>query len=233
MVLNSMALPIPMNIVIISDVICPWCFIGKQHLEQALNQLPTLKARIHWQPFFLNPDMPSSGMPRQAYLNAKFGGEEQAQQVYSRIRAAGENSGIHFNFAGIRRTPNTLDAHRLLHWAAPHGVQHQLAGELFRRYFLDAEDIGDPAVLIAAGQAVGLDGVDLEQQLHSAQDQDLVSQTANQARTAGVHGVPFFIFEGRYTLSGAQAPEILRQAMEQIQHLLHSTHSNTDPVPGE
>jgi len=205
-----------MDITIVSDTICPWCFIGKRRLEQALAQRPMLQSRIHWQPFFLNPDMPPAGMPRRDYLRAKFGGEDNAQAIYARIAAAGQDTGIDFRFEAISRTPNTLDSHRLLHWAASRGVQHELAEELFRRYFQDGEDIGDPVVLTDVATAVGLDTTLIRRRLSDDEDRDSVIEAARGARRLGVEGVPFFILDNRYGLSGAQPLEVLLQVIDRV-----------------
>jgi len=218
-----------MEITIVSDTICPWCFIGKRRLEQALAQRPELHPRILWQPFFLNPDMPTEGMPRQAYLNAKFGGEANARDIYARVAAAGEDTGIEFRFEAIRRTPNTLDSHRLLHWAAARNVQHELAEDLFRRYFQDGEDIGDPAVLAEAAAAVGLDGAQIHRRLAGDEDRDTVLAAAREAQRLGVSGVPFFIFEGRHGLSGAQPAEVLLQVMDRVSRENTASTAPTSP----
>lgn len=205
-----------MRIDIISDTICPWCFIGKRRLARALKQRPEPQVEITWRPFQLNPDMPREGMDRQSYLTAKFGSEANSAEIYARVAEAGRGEGIAFNFAGIPRTPNTLDSHRLIRWAGESGAQDRVVELLFRRYFLDAEDIGDSRVLTAVAAEAGMDGAWVAEALAGDNDLDIVRAEDRYARQLGVSGVPCFVLERKYAISGAQEPAAFLQAFEQI-----------------
>ncbi len=203
-----------MRIDIISDTICPWCFIGKRRLERALEERPDLDVEIAWHPFQLNPDMPSGGLDRETYLNAKFGGEQRAAQIYAAITAAGAEEGIEFDFAGIKRTPNTLDSHCLIHWAAGAGCQDQVVEKLFELYFLDGRDIGDRVVLIEVARQAGMDGDKVEELFATGQDLAFIRDEDAAARDLGVAGVPFFIVDRKFAVSGAQDPRVFLQVFD-------------------
>jgi predicted DsbA family dithiol-disulfide isomerase len=207
-----------MRIDIISDTICPWCFIGKRRLAKALEHRPDIKADITWRPFQLNPDMPRQGMERQHYLIAKFGSEANSAEIYARVAEAGRSDGIAFNFAGISRTPNTLDCHRLIHWAGAVGavIQDQVVEQLFSRYFVNGDDIGAHGTLVKIARQAGMDSAWVAEALLGDTDLDLVQREDRFAREIGVNGVPFFILEGRYAISGAQTPAIFLQTFERI-----------------
>ena len=205
-----------MRIEIVSDVICPWCFIGKRRLEKAMAQRPDITFEVGWRPFQLNPDMPREGADRKSYLEAKFGGPERAQQIYARIGAEGAKEGIPFDFNGIRRTPNTLAAHSVLRWAMGSGAQNALKERLFNLYFIEGKDIGDHQVLADAAAAEGMDGALVKSLLDEGRDTDVIQQEDMMARQLGVTGVPFFIFEGKYGVPGAQDPEILLQVIDKV-----------------
>ncbi len=203
-----------MQIDIFSDTICPWCYIGKKRLDRALAERPQPELTIRWRAFQLNPDMPAEGMDRQAYLERKFGGVREAERVYGPIRAAGEEEGIAFAFERMKRTPNTLQSHRLIRWAERFGRQTPLVDSLFESAFLKAEDLGDPAVLAAAAEAAGLDAAEAASFLAGEEEAEEVRAEDLRARMAGITGVPCFIFEGRYALPGAQPPEVLQQMFD-------------------
>lgn len=203
-----------MDIEIVSDVVCPWCFIGKRRLEQALAQRPDMTFNIAWRPFRLNPDMPPEGMDRQAYVEAKFGGPERAKAIYARVGAEGAKEGIAFRFEDIKRAPNTLAAHSVLYWALAVGVQNQLKEILFRYYFLEGKDIGDHAVLAEAADEAGMDAAAVKQLLDEGRDRDRVEAEDQMARELGIQGVPFFIIDRRYGVSGAQTPDVLLQVID-------------------
>ncbi len=204
---------------VISDVVCPWCFIGKRRLEAALAGLrasdPDVAPVVHWHPFQLNPELPREGVDRRSYLEAKFGGPARAAEIYARVRAAGETVGIAFAFERIVRQPNTLDAHRLVAWAQAMGDAGPLVEALFAAYFLDGRDIGQRPVLAAIAGEVGLDGTAARAFLDSDEWADRVRGIDARARELGVGGVPFFIFAERVAVSGAQEPGALLQAIDQ------------------
>ena len=205
-----------MQLDIVSDTICPWCLIGKRRFEKALRQRPDLDLTITWHPFQLNPEMPAGGMDRREYLDRKFGGPEGAERIYEAVRAAGEAEGISFAFEEIERVPNTVDSHRLIHWANREGHQDAVVEDLFRRYFIDGEDIGDHAVLVGAAAEAGMDGEAIAARLSTDEDVERVRGAANEASRMGVSGVPCFIFEGRDAVSGAQDPAVFLQAFDSL-----------------
>ncbi|MCH8001881.1 MAG: DsbA family oxidoreductase [Proteobacteria bacterium] len=208
-----------MDIDIFSDTICPWCFIGKRRLERALAERPQPDLTIHWRAFQLNPDMPAGGMDRSQYLELKFGGASNAEAIYDQVRAAGETEGIDFAFERMKRTPNTIDSHRLIRHAANaapqgQGRQDAVVQALFDAYFLRAEDIGDPEVLAAAAAEAGLDADETRAFLASDAEAEAVRAEDKSARQAGISGVPCFIFNGQHALAGAHAPEVLFQLFD-------------------
>ena len=205
-----------MRIDVFSDVVCPWCFIGKRNLEASLGQAGMGDADIHWHAFQLNPDLPPEGADRQAYMQQKFGSAEQIQRIHARVSAAGKAAGIDFRFDKITRSPNTFDAHRLLNLAGTQGKQGVLKERLLRAYFLEGQDLGDRAVLAALGAEVGLSG-DLRAWLASEAGKTEVREDLLSAQEIGISGVPFFILAGRYALPGAQPPEVFVQALRAAQ----------------
>jgi predicted DsbA family dithiol-disulfide isomerase len=204
----------PLPIVVVSDVVCPWCYIGKRRLERALAARPQPTLTVRWRAFQLNPGMPKGGMDRQGYLEAKFGGADRAARIYDTIRTVGASEGIEFAFHRIRRTPNTLDAHRLLRFAAGVGRQSETAEGLFQAYFQRGEDIGDRDTLAEIAAEAGLDADAARTLL--ASDREAQSALAEDmlARRQGINGVPCFVFNGRFALSGAQEPEALFQLFD-------------------
>jgi len=205
-----------MQIDVVSDTICPWCFIGKRRLERALALRPNIVADISWRPFQLNPDMPAEGMDREAYLRLKFGGSERARAVYEPVRAAGEGEGIPFAFERIVKTPNTLASHRLIRWAGTAGKQDAMVEMLFRRYFLEGADLSDHRTLVGVAREIGMDHEIVDDLLTKGADIDLVANEDRAARAMGVTGVPFFVFDGKYAVPGAQDPEVLVQVMDLV-----------------
>ncbi|MDJ0609474.1 MAG: DsbA family oxidoreductase [Kiloniellales bacterium] len=203
-----------MQLQIYSDTICPWCLIGKRRLERALAERPQPDLEVTWHAFQLNPEMPADGMDRRRYLELKFGGGEGARQVYGQVEQAGASEGIAFNFDAIRRTPNTLNSHRLIRWAGREGCQMAVVEALFSAYFFDGRDIGDPETLVAVAQTVGLDPTAAQDYLASDQDLEAVRNEDAEARRIGIQGVPTFIWNGRYVLSGAHPPEVLLQLFD-------------------
>jgi predicted DsbA family dithiol-disulfide isomerase len=201
---------------ILSDPICPWCFIGKANLDRALEAAGDHPFNVEWHPFQLNPDMPSVGMDRRAYLETKFGGKDGAVRAYAPVADAAEAAGLTINFEGITRTPNTLNAHRLIHWAGLEERQTPMVAALFRAYFQDGRDIGDTNVLADIAQAVGLDRALTERLLASDSDRDDIRARDAHARTRGVTGVPCFIVANQHALRGAQPPELWAKVITEI-----------------
>jgi predicted DsbA family dithiol-disulfide isomerase len=196
-----------MHIDIVSDVICPWCFIGKRRLERALQLRPELEPSISWRAFQLNPDMPAEGMNRQEYLALKFGGAGQARRIYAAVEQAGAAEGIDFAFDRIRRTPNTVDAHRLIRFASMEGNAAPMVEALFRAYFLEGRDIGAEAELVEIAREAGFEAAAAASWLASERGREAVLAEDRAARRAGIEGVPCFVVDGGYALSGAQEPE--------------------------
>ncbi|MEL6168529.1 MAG: DsbA family oxidoreductase [Pseudomonadota bacterium] len=201
---------------ILSDPICPWCLIGKAQLDRALEAAGDHPFVVEWHPFQLNPDMPADGMDRREYLETKFGGRENAIQVYGRIADAAEAAGVAIDFEGINRTPNTLDAHRLIHWAGLEGRQTPVVAALFKAYFQEGRDIGDHAVLLDVAEAQGLDRAMTERLLGSDADADDIRARDAHARERGVTGVPTFVIGQRHAVPGAQPPELWAQVIEEL-----------------
>jgi predicted DsbA family dithiol-disulfide isomerase len=206
-----------MTIDVISDVVCPWCFIGRRRLGEALalygEKEPRFRPLVSWHPFQLNPDLPSEGIDRRAYLEAKFGGPERAAQIYERVRAAGRTVGIDFAFDRIQRQPNTRDAHRLISWAQSLGSAEELVERLFRAYFLEGRFLGDRSVLAEIAGEAGLRADDARAYLESEAGADTIDAMDRRVRELGVTGVPFFIFDGRVAVSGAHEAPALVAAM--------------------
>jgi predicted DsbA family dithiol-disulfide isomerase len=203
---------------VVSDVVCPWCYIGKKHLDAALQGLPAAsRPTVRWHPFQLNPEMPAAGMPRRSYLEAKFGGAERAAQIYERVGKAGRAAGIDFDFERIAQQPNTFDAHRLIAWAEqqPGGDVDALVEALFRAYFVEGRFIGDRNVLAAVAAENGFDGDAARRMLDGDQGVFETSEREEQSKRIGVSGVPFFIFNRRLAVSGAQGADALLEALEQ------------------
>ncbi len=205
----------PVSVDVISDVVCPWCFIGKRRLEQAvaLTQTPLT---IRWRPFQLDPTIPPEGKDRRAYLEQKFGSAERIEEIYERVAAAGAEVGIPFAFDRIKVSPNTLDAHRLIRWAAESGRQDAIVEALFRAYFFDGKDIGDRAMLADIAEAAGMDRTEINRRLASDDDRADVRADIVASQRIGVTGVPTYILASRYGLVGAQPAEELARAFAQV-----------------
>lgn len=206
------------SIEIYSDVMCPWCYVGKRRLERALGQLrERAQAQITWRPFQLNPTMPLDGMDRTAYLKAKFGNLENFGRMKEQLLAAGEEEEIPFAFDKIQRTPNTFAAHRLVWYAAQQRKQDQVVEALFHAYFIEGQNIGDLNIIAHAAVEVGLDRTETEAFL--ASDKGAVEVKAEEAigRRLGISGVPYFVFNGRIAISGAQPPDIFVSAIQEAE----------------
>lgn len=202
---------------IISDPICPWCFIGKTRLDRALERNPNHEFLIEWHPFQLNPEMPEEGMDRREYLETKFGGKDGAIKVYSQIDQTAQADGLTLDFAGIKRTPNTLDAHRLIHWAGIEGKQNAVVDRLFKAYFKEGRDISEHSVLVRIASAAGLDGNAVQKLLDSEADKEDIKARDANARTKGVTGVPCFIVDNHYVVNGAQPLELWESVIQEIE----------------
>lgn len=203
-----------MRLDIYSDTVCPWCYVGKRRLERALAMHPRADLTIQWRAFQLNPGMPTEGMDRREYLEVKFGGPERADRIYEAVRAAGESEGIHFAFERMRRTPNTFDSHRLMRHAHAAGRQSEMLEALFQAYFLVGADTGDRLVLLECAERAGLDPAAAGHFLESGAEAESTLAEDRLARRQGINGVPCFIFNGRFALSGAQPPEALAQLLD-------------------
>ena len=199
---------------VVADVVCPWCFVGRKRLEEALAQATDIDAEIRWRPFQLDATIPKGGISRKDYMERKFG-PDRAESMHERLEEVGYEAGIPFAFDKIERSPNTLDAHRLLHWAQTVGTQDAVDEELFRGYFVEGKDIGDPDVLADIASRHGLDREVVKRLLAGNADEAEVQSEIEAAQRIGVTGVPFFIFNGRLAVSGAQPAEVLVSAMRQ------------------
>ncbi len=204
---------------IVSDVMCPWCFIGKRRLEKALAMLdPTIKVQVEWKPFQLDATLPEEGKDRQLYLSEKFGSKESADAKYSHIKQAGIDEDIPFDFDAITVSPNTLNAHRVIAWAGQtgHHRQDRVVQRLFEAYFTEGKNIGDKAVLATAAGDAGMDPSAVAAKLETNDGQAEAQQAVVNAHHMGVTGVPCFIIEQKYGISGAQAPETLANAIAKV-----------------
>ncbi|MCB1367356.1 MAG: DsbA family oxidoreductase [Rhodobacteraceae bacterium] len=201
---------------IISDVICPWCYIGKTKLDRALQAKPDHGLVIEWHPYMLNPDMPAEGMDRREYLELKFGGKQGATDVYSSIAQAAEEAGLEVRFDLIQRTPSTLDAHRLIHWAGLEGVQVAVVSTLFHAYFRDGLDISDHGVLTDIAASCGMGRAVITKLLAQDADIDDIRKRARNAAARGVRGVPCFIIDNHYVVQGAQPADLWEKVIDDI-----------------
>ena len=205
---------------LVSDVVCPWCYIGKRKLETALAELrrrdPAAEPSVRWHPFQLNPDLPPQGIPRGDYLHVKFGGQTRAAEIYARVKAVGTEVGIAFDFDRIETQPNTLAAHRLIAWAQEREdseLTSDLVERLFQAYFVQGRAIGEPDELARIASEAGLELAAAQAMLASTENLAAVSAEDREARNVGINGVPFFIFNGSTALSGAHDPETLLEAI--------------------
>jgi predicted DsbA family dithiol-disulfide isomerase len=196
-----------MQIDIISDVVCPWCFIGKRRLEKALGMRPEIETEITWRPFQLNPDMPAEGMARADYIATKFGDSGHSRRIHQTIAEAGATVGIDFAFDKIKRSPNTRNAHRLIRYATRQGAGNDIVTRLFEGYFLQGRDVGDLATLAKIAGDAGLDERETRAFLSGESERDEIVAEDRNARRLGVNAVPCYIFAGQYAISGAQEPE--------------------------
>lgn len=209
----------PLQIDVVSDVVCPWCFIGKRRLEKALELKPEIPVEVRYHPYFLNPWIPREGMSREEYLTTKFGSVARYQDIAARVAAAAAMEGLIYAADKMNRQPNTTDAHRLILWAGRGGgnaAAARMKQRLMDLYFSEGGDLSDREVLVQAAAECGLDAGDVRAQLASDQDVEHITRQANAAKDAGIDGVPTFIFAGLAAISGAHPPEVLARAIEQI-----------------
>ncbi|MEO0400846.1 MAG: DsbA family oxidoreductase [Pseudomonadota bacterium] len=209
-------MPDPVKLDIMSDPICPWCYIGKAHLDRALAAHPDHPFVIEWHPFQLNPDMPAGGMGRRAYLEGKFGGKEGAVRAYAPVVEHAEKAGLKIDFEGMKRTPNTLDAHRLIHWAGIEGKQTAAVSALFKAYFVETRDIGDHDVLADIADGIEMDAAVVRRLLNTDSDRDDISKRDAHSRQMGVNSVPTFIVAGQHAVPGAQPPELWAKVIAEL-----------------
>lgn len=202
---------------ILSDPICPWCYIGKTQLDAALLAHPDHPFEIEWHPFQLNPDMPPEGMDRREYLETKFGGKERAVEVYSQIAKAAEGAGLDLDLSGISRTPNTINAHRLIHWAGLEGVQTAAVSRLFKAYFEEGKDIGNTQVLLEIAEGIEMNRAATERLFASDADLEDIRARDAHARARGVTGVPTHIVANQHVLPGAQSSQLWENVIAEIE----------------
>jgi predicted DsbA family dithiol-disulfide isomerase len=203
-----------MQIDVVSDTICPWCFIGKRRLARALAERPDMEFDVRWRAFRLDPTVPPQGVERRAYLKAKFGDGERPKAMSKTIRAAGESEAIAFAFDRILRTPNTIDSHRLIRWAGNEGLQDEIVEALFKAYFEDGRDIGNLDILVEIAGETGMDSALVADLLEEDADRALIEREDELAHRMGISGVPTFIFANKYAVSGAHDPDTLLQVID-------------------
>ena len=201
---------------IFSDPVCPWCYIGKANLDRALEAHANHPFEIEWHPFQLNPDMPPEGADRRDYLEARFGGKQNAAAIYARVSEAAEAAGVTINFETMNRVPNTLDAHRLIHWAGLEGRQTAMVSTLLRAYFRDGKDIGDKATLANLAGDVGMDAVLAARLLASESDRAEIAARDAHARQRGLNSVPTFVIANQYVLPGAQPVALWGKVIDEL-----------------
>ncbi len=207
----------PLNVDVVSDVVCPWCFIGKRRLEKALRSLARPgDVRVRWRPFELNPGLPKEGVERKPFHEAKFGGKINLEAAYARVTAIGAEEGIAFAQDRIQRQPNTLDAHRLLGWAFAQGKQDALAESLFLAFFCEGLDVGDFRVLADRAALSGLDAAQALSFLKSGEGTVETREEETLFRQGGIRSVPTFLFNNRIALTGAETPDVILAALEEI-----------------
>jgi len=208
-----------MQIDIVSDTVCPWCFIGKRRLEKALALRPDMEFDIRWRAYRLDPTIPPEGVDRKQYMQAKFGNNPNRQAMQDALNQAGDGEGIAFAFDKIARSPNTLDSHRLIRWSATAGVQNEVVERLFEAYFEEGRDIGNADVLIEIAAEAGMDSATVADLLEQGADRELIENEDAMAHRLGITGVPTFIFQNKYLASGAIDPEALLEIIDKVSAL--------------
>ena len=206
----------PLQIDVVSDVVCPWCYIGKHRIESALALVPDVPVKLNFRPFFLNPWVPREGISREAYLTQKFGSVEAYKGIAGRVVQAAGEEGLSYHPELVKRQPNTIDCHRLIHWAEREGKAAEMKQRLMELYFRDGGDLTDVNVLVQAAADIGLDAEDVRRRLATDEDVELISSWAQEASEKGISGVPTFVFAQKYAVSGAQPAEQLARAIRQV-----------------
>lgn len=207
---------------IVSDIVCPWCYLGKARLELAIAEVQDeVGVDINWRPYRLNPDHPPEGVDHQAWLAERLGGADAVERAHGMLKKLGEDVGIRYDFEAIKIGPNTLDAHRLLHWAMMEDreIQDKVATGLFKANFEEGRNVGDHVVLAEIAEKSGMNRQVVENLLKGDADKDTVLAEIDAAQKMGVTGVPFFIIDGQYAISGAQMPDVLANALREIAQL--------------
>ncbi|MFP4229422.1 MAG: DsbA family oxidoreductase [Salinivenus sp.] len=208
-----------MTIDVYADIACPWCYVGRAHLKNALTQRPSLDVTLRWRPFQLQPNMPPTGRDFREVLSQKFGGWEQAQHMFERIQAMGAEDGLTFDFEAIEVAPNTANAHRLILWAQDQSADtaDALATTLFRAYFTEGRNVSSPDVLVDCAGEVGLDRSDARALLDGDDYAAAVRESQQQAQQRGITGVPCYVFEGQHAVTGAQPADVFVEALDAVQ----------------
>jgi predicted DsbA family dithiol-disulfide isomerase len=206
----------PLKIDIVSDVVCPWCYIGKSRIEKALQLAADVPVEVHWRPFFLNPWVPREGISREDYLTTKFGSVDAYKGIAGRVVAAADEEGLTYRPDLVKRQPNTTDCHRLIHWADAKGNAAEMKQRLMELYFRDGGDLTDTDVLVQAAADCGLDAEEVRRRLATEEDVALISAHAKEASDKGISGVPTFVFAQKYAVSGAQPADQLARAIRQV-----------------
>lgn len=217
------------SIDIVSDVVCPWCYLGKARLDQAIaNVRSEVQVAVQWRPYQLNPDLPPEGVDHKQHLAAKLGGQAAVDRAHETLNALGNADGIAFDFDAVKISPNTLDAHRLIRWAATNGevAQSAVVGLLFKANFEEGRNVGDQSVLLDIAAEAGLDRPVIAALLNSDADKDAVREEIGMAREMGVTGVPCFILDGQYAVMGAQSVDVLSNALREIAQMKASGAPN-------
>jgi predicted DsbA family dithiol-disulfide isomerase len=203
-----------LSIEVVHDLVCPWCYLGTRRLMRTIRRRPDLMVELTWRPFLLNPDMPRLGMVRSDYVARKFGGEDRARRLYNSIAEIGRAEGVQFRFDRIRRTPSSVDAHRLVRWAARFGRADGVVEALFAAHFVDGRDIGEISVLVAIATSCGLVPASARAMLMSNAEVDGVHADNLRAHRLGINGVPCFVIGGRHAIAGAQEPEVIERLLD-------------------
>jgi len=206
----------PLTIDIVSDVVCPWCYIGKRRIENALKLVPGVPVEVNFRPFFLNPWVPREGISREEYLTTKFGSVDAYKGIAQRVVMAADEEGLVYRPDNVKRQPNTIDCHRLIHWAEAIGKAPEMKQRLMELYFRDGGDLTDTNVLVQAAADIGLDAEDVRRRLSTDEDVALISALAQDAANKGIQGVPTYVFAQKYAVSGAQDPAMLARAIRQV-----------------